>query len=610
MDAKYFHCLLFAACVVMTQTLPADAQTAVAAAARAAEPIRYTVSFPEPHTHYMEVTATAPTDGRPTIEMMMAVWTPGSYLVREFARNVEAVTASAGGRALQVEKSDKNRWRVTTGGASTVTVSYRVYGREMSVRTNWIEESFSLVNGAPTFMTLADGVARPHEVALTPAAGWRRSMTGLEAMPGGDHRYRAEDYDTLVDSPILVGNPAVYEFTVDGKRHYLVNEGEAGIFDGARAARDLEVLVAEQRRFWGQLPYDKYVFLNIISEASGGLEHKNSTVLMTSRWATRTRRPYLAWLELASHELFHAWNVKRLRPMELGPFDYENEVHTRSLWMAEGVTDYYADLLVHRAGLSTREEYLDALSTKIEELQTTPGRTVQSAELASFDAWIKYYRPDENSANVSVSYYTKGAVLAFLLDARIRRATSGARSLDDVLRAAYAQYAGPRGFTPDEFRQVAEQVAGTSLAGFWDDHVEGTDELDYADALDTLGLRFRPAAPGAARAWLGGTTRNDAGRLIVSQVRRGTPALAAGLNVDDEILAIDDFRVRADQMNTRLEQYRPGDTVTFLVARRDKLMRLEVTLGAEPPRAWRLEIDPGASDAETARLASWLQTKR
>ena len=601
--------LLLTAVLLMTHSLSVDAQTTASGAQQSAEPIRYTVSFPAPHTHYLEVSASVPTGGRASIELMMAVWTPGSYLVREYARNVEDVTATAGGgRTLAVEKSDKNRWRVTTGGAPTVTVSYRVYGREMSVRTNWVEAGFALVNGAPTFLTLADLSLRPHEVTLNPAAGWRRSMTGLPEMTGGEHRYRAPDFDTLVDSPILIGNPAVYEFTVEGKRHYVVNEGESGVFDGARAARDFEALVREQQRFWGDLPYDKYVLLNVISEASGGLEHRNSAVLMTSRWATRTRRPYLSWLELASHELFHVWNVKRLRPVELGPFDYESEVHTRSLWMAEGVTDYYADLLVHRAGLSSRDEYLDSLSTKIEELQTTPGRNVQSAELASFDAWIKYYRPDENSPNVSVSYYTKGAVIAVVLDAKVRKATGGKRSLDDVMRAAYARYSGARGFTPDDLRQVAEQVAGVSLATFWDAAIEGTTELDYSEALDTFGLRFRPAV-GASRAWLGLTTRNDAGRLLVSQVRRDTPAVAAGFNVDDEILAIDDFRVRADQLMTRLEQYRSGDKVTFLVARRDRLLRLDVTLGTETPRAWRLEVSPSATDAQRLQLTQWLQTK-
>ncbi len=548
---------LLAATLLMTYTASAAAQTT-------AEPIRYTVSFPAPQTHYVEVGAAVPTSGRPQVELMMAVWTPGSYLVREFSRNVEGVTAtSPDGRALTVEKSDKNRWRVSTGGASSITVRYRVYGREMSVRTNWVEAGFALLNGAPTFMTLSDRVTRPHEIQITPAAGWNRSMTGLPAMAEGRHRYRAPDFDTLADSPIVIGNPSVHEFMVDGKTHYLVNEGEAGVFDGARAAKDLETIVREHRRMWGSLPYQKYVFLNMITESGGGLEHKNSTVLMTSRWATRTRRSYLAWLELASHEFFHAWNVKRLRPVELGPFDYENEVHTRNLWIVEGVTDYYADLALHRAGLSTREEYLESLSDKVEELQTTPGRLVQSAELASFDAWIKYYRPDENSVNTSISYYTKGSVVALLLDAKIRRATDGKRSLDDVMKTAYLKYSETRGFTSDEFRAVAEQVVGISLKAFWDTAVAGTSELDYAEALDTLGLRFRPVSgPGPGKAWLGISTRNDAGRLIVSQVRRDTPALAAGLNVDDEILAIGEFRVRADRLENRLEQYRPGDRVS------------------------------------------------
>ena len=217
--------------------------------------MRYTLRFPEPHTHYVEVTAVVPTGGRPAVELMMAVWTPGSYMVREYSRHVEAVTASApDGRSLEVEKSDKNRWRIATGGASSVSVNYRVYTREMTVRTNWVETDFAMLNGAPTFMTLADGVPRPHEVTIEPARGWQASMTGLAEMPGGPHRYRAPDFDTLVDSPIVVGNPAVHEFTVSGKKHYLVNVGEAGTFDGVRAAKDLETIVTEYVRMWGTLP--------------------------------------------------------------------------------------------------------------------------------------------------------------------------------------------------------------------------------------------------------------------------------------------------------------------------------------------------------------------
>jgi predicted metalloprotease with PDZ domain len=572
-----------------------------------AEPIRYALSFPAPHTHYMEVAAAVPTAGRPVVELMMPVWTPGSYLVREFERNVESVTAAnPQGRALEVDKSQKNHWRISTGGAQSVTVKYRVYCRELTMRTNWVDEEFALLNGPPTFMTLADQVRRPHEVILNPARGWTRSMTSLPSM-GGEHRYRAPDFDTLADSPIVIGNPAVYEFAVDGRTHYLVDIGEAGIFDGARAARDVAKIVEEHRRLWGSLPYEKYLFFNILTETpTGGLEHNNASVLVMNRWSSRTPAAYLEWLSYVSHEHFHAWNVKRLRPVELGPFDYDNEAYTRSLWIAEGVTEYYAQVTLGRAGLATRDDVLDALSNEIESLQTTPGRQVQSAAMASFDAWIKYYRPDENSVNVSISYYTKGVVLGLLLDAKIRKATNGAKSLDDVMRAAYAKFSGPRGYTPEDFRAVAEEVSELNLKMFWDAAVDGTAELDYGEALELFGLRFRPAAT-SGKAWLGLTTRNDAGRMLISQVRRDTPAFAAGLNVDDEILAVDDFRVRADQLNARLDQYKPGDTVTVLVARRQQLRRLEVKLGTEPPREWRLEVNPASSETQQRQRAAWLQ---
>jgi predicted metalloprotease with PDZ domain len=597
------HSRLLVALFLMTHAAAAGAQTAP-------EPIRYTLSFPAPQTHYVEVTATVPTGRRADVDLMMAVWTPGSYLVREYARNVEAVTAAGpDGRALDVDKSKKNHWRIVTGGAPSITLKYRLYCREMSVRTNWVESDFAMINGAPTFITLADLAPRPHEVIINPAPAWKRSVTPLPEMGGGEHRYRAPDYDTLVDSPIVVGNPAVYDFVVDGKKHSLVNVGEGGVFDGTRAAKDLETIVKEDRRLWGFLPYDRYVFFNMITESGGGLEHKNSTLLMTNRWTTRTRRAYLSWLELASHEYFHAWNVKRLRPAELGPFNYEDENITRSLWIAEGFTDYYAELQVHRAGLSTRDEYLEGLSNAIEALQTTPGRLVQSAEMASFDAWIKYYRPDENSPNTSISYYTKGTVIAFLLDAKIRKET--AKSLDDVMRAEYERFSGAKGYTPEEFRLEAEKVTGISLKQFWDAAVESTAELNYSEALDTFGLRFKPVPPPVAdrpaKTWLGITTRNDNGRLVVSQVQRGSPADVAGINVDDEILAIDDFRVRADRFENRLEQYKPGDKVSVLVARREQLLKVDVPLMSEPVRSWRLEVNPNATEIQRRELEAWLR---
>lgn len=598
------YALMAALAAAVLTSSPAAAQPRMSS-----EPITYTLRFPAPETHYVEVEASVPA-GQPSIELMMAVWTPGSYLVREYERHVEQVAAKGpDGAALAVTKTQKNRWRIDAKGAPRVTVTYQVYGREMSVRTNWIESRFALLNGAPTFLTLVEkNATRPHEVALTLPAAWKTSVTSLPAVAGASHRYRAASYDELVDSPILVGNPTVHRFEVGGKEHLLADEGEAGVFDGTRAAGDLAKIVAEAAHLWGSLPYDRYVFINVLSEAGGGLEHKNSTVLMASRWATSTRRAYVSWLTLAAHEHFHAWNVKRLRPVELGPFDYERENPTTSLWIAEGFTAYYEHLLVRRAGLLTDQELIDGVGADIRELQTTPGRLTQPVTTASSDAWIKYYRTDENTPNTAISYYTKGAVIAFVLDAKIRTATAGAKSLDDVMRLAYSRYAGVKGFTEAEFKAVVHEVAGRDFGAWWTSALQTTDELSYDEALDWLGLRFRPVdqtLAGPGKAWLGATTKNDGGRLVVTQVRRGTPAHLAGVNVDDEILAIDDFRVRADGLDRRLEQYAPNRAVTLLVARRDELVKIPVTLGREPSDTWRLEPKPDATPDQQAHRKAW-----
>jgi predicted metalloprotease with PDZ domain len=580
--------------------------------AQALDPVSYTIRFPAPATHYAEVEASVPADGRTDIELMMATWTPGSYLIREYARHVEAVRAATpAGEPLAVAKSSKNRWRIETGGADRVTVTYRVYCREMSVRTNWVEADFAMLNGAPTFLTLADAPPRPHDVRVELPPGWGESVTALPPAPDGrPHSYRAADFDTLVDSPIVAGNPATYAFTVEGTPHALVNVGEGGVWDGPTSAADVERIVREQHRTWGFFPYERYLFLNMLVEAGGGLEHRDSTLLMTSRWTTRDRRRYLRWLGTVSHELFHAWSVKQLRPAALGPFDYEREAFTPSLWMVEGLTSYYGPLAVHRAGISTREEFLEALSGPIEALQTTPGRLVQPVADASYDAWIKYYRRNENSPNTTVSYYTKGAVIGFLLDARVREATGGQRSLDDVLKAAYARYSGERGFRPGEFEAVASAVAGVDLGGWFDGAVRSTDELDYGPALAWYGLEFAPDARGdedaPAPAWLGLGTRVDRGRLLVAGVQRGTPGYEAGFNVGDEILAIGDYRVGPEAWRQRLGLYRAGDAVEILVARRERLMRLDARFGETPSEGWRLQPVESPSAAQTRRLDAWL----
>lgn len=596
---------------------------AVFAAARAQEPVRYTVRFPQPHTHYVEVSALAPAAGT-EIELFMPVWTPGSYLVREYSRFIENFRArDPQGQTLRWEKTRKNRWRVATGGASQVEISYRIYAREMSVQGNWVDAGFAMLNGAPTFITLTEGQKRRHEVRLELPPEWKKSISGMREGPV-PHSWIAEDYDELIDSPIYAGNAPIHEFTVAGKKHYLVNEGEGPWWDGPASARDVAKIVEVYARMFGGLPYEKYVFFNLLTGAGGGLEHRNSTWMNTSRWAygntqetppaepvpsaPRTRRPTrLGWLGLVSHEYFHLWNVKRLRPVELGPFDYENENYTRSLWLAEGITSYYGPLALARTRLSAERQLLQAMSQAIAQLQTTPGRLVTPVEQASFDAWIGLYRTNENTPNVTISYYTKGQVIGLLLDAKIRRLTSGKKSLDDAMRLAYQRYGGSRGYTPQEFRALCSEVAGADLFNWFRRVLETTEELDYTEMLDWFGLRFRPAQ-GRPQLVTGITvSANTPGRIVISGLRRGTPAYDAGFNVDDEILAVNGFRVRPDQWPAHLENYKPGTTVDVLIARRDQLMTLKLPLEARTPDSWTLEPRPDATPEQRARFAAWLE---
>lgn len=577
---------------------------AITLAAAPPAPIEYTVRIPAPQTHYVEVEARVPTAGQPSVELMIAVWTP--YVIREFARNVEAVTArTVDGRAVSIEKTRKNRWRVENGGADPVVVAYRVYCHVMSVQDNWVDDEFALLNGASTFLTLAERAARPHDVRLILPQPWRTSLTGMPVVDGAPHHYRAPDYEALVDSPIVAGNPVIHNFTVQGKPHYLVDVADAGAFDGGRAAQDLAKIVGEDARLWRGLPYDKYLFLNLLTGPGGGMEHSNSTALMATRWSTRNSESYLRWLGLASHEFFHVWNVKLLRPAELAPGEYETEPYTKSLGISEGFTSYYGPLIIRRAALSTNEEFLADLSLKIRELQTTPGRLVQSLSMSSFDTWIKFYRPDENTTNTAISYYTKGSVVGFLLDARVRAATRGARSLDDVMRRALDRNPVERGFTPEAFRAAASEVAETNLGSWFARVFDSTQELDYQEALDWFGLRFKKDEP-KDRAWLGAETNVEDGRLLITQIPRDTPAYQAGLDTGDEILSIGDFRVRPDEWAHALARYKPASKIRMMVSRRGQTRRVDVTLGREPAQPWTLEINPASTAEQIARRARWL----
>ncbi|MCC6414897.1 MAG: M61 family metallopeptidase [Opitutaceae bacterium] len=578
-------------------------------------PVHYTLRFPDALHHYVEVEVSFPTDGQEQLEIFMPVWTPGSYLVREYARNIDRITAATpDGESLTIIKTSKNHWVIAAAGHDRVQVTYRLYGWEPNVRSNVIEGDFAMINGAPTYLTVTKNYQRPYTVRVELPEGWRGCYTPLDAGPE-PHTYTAPDFDTLIDSPILAGSPQVDSFVTHGATHYLVTIGGEGRWDNPRAARNLELVVNAQIDFWGALPDTKpfYVF-NLLFGSRGGLEHKQSFVITADGGLSSTRSGITSWLSLVSHEYFHLWNGKRLRPVELGPFDYEHEAYTKTLWVVEGITSYYQHLMLHRAGYYSRTDLLNALSGSIAGIERTPGRLIQSLSDASFDTWIKSYRPDENSANTRISYYSAGSVAALLLDAEIRRLSVGAKSLDDVMRTAYARYSGDHGYTEAEFIALTSEVTGADLAPWFTRIIQSPGSFDYQPMLDWFGLQFTEAAkpddsllpnklepPDPPAGWLGADLNGN----LVTAVRSDTPAYAAGLYAGDEIVAIDGFRTPNDPA-TQLRFHPPGDCVDLLVSRRGKMLTLEARLGEAPRDTWKLMIRPNATPEQKSRLEAWL----
>ncbi len=566
-------------------------------------PVRYDVDLTGAPTQRVAVAATARHDGSDTMTWWMPVWTPGSYLVREYARQIETISAvGADGAALPITKVSKNRWALAAAGQDAVTVRYTVYANEPSVRTNWVHADGAVLVGAATFLVPDGREDQASEVALTLPPSWTGSSTSLRPRsPGQGHRYVARDLDQLIDAPILAGALHSDPFEVAGVPHELVRMGGDGVWDDTRSLDDVRRITEVIADFWGMIPYDRYTYLNVVGDRRGGLEHMDSTLMMVDVSAAHDDGAYRDWLGLVSHEFFHTWNVKRLRPAPLTTYAYESEQYTTSLWVAEGLTSYYDDLLLVRAGLITPEEHLSRLSEAIPHAIGRPSTRIQSLADASFDAWIKYYRGDENRINRDVSYYRKGAVVGWVLDATIRRATGDRASLDDVMRSAWARYAD-EGYTEAQFRALASEVAGTDLTPFFAAYVDGTVPVDLTPALDWWGLAVGDD-PDAGSPWLGIEVSGDPPR--VSEVRRDAPVFEAGLNVGDEVLALGDRRATIGVLHDVVKAASPGDELALWIARGGVVRTVPVSVGTRPRQAWPLAVDPEAGRAAALRREAW-----
>jgi len=573
----------------------------------AAPKISYYLSMDEPHTHYFDVRMTVSNLKQPYIDFKMPAWTPGSYLIREYAKNVEGFTATGGKNAsLRVEKISKNTWRVYSSNADQVSVQYKVYAFELTVRTPFLDASHGYVQPAAVFMYIDKQMDQPATLTVKPYKNWSQISTGLA--PAGKDKWTlaVPDFDVLVDSPIEIGNQKIFEFTALGIPHRVAMYG-VGNYDEKQLAADMQKIVEEAGKIVGENPNKDYTFIvHNVPAGGGGLEHLNSTVLQTSRWGYE--RNYTGFLSLVAHEYFHLWNVKRIRPKAIGPFDYENENYTNLLWVAEGITSYYDDLITQRAGFTTADEYLMTMAGSIGTTENTPGNKIQSLAESSWDAWIKYYRPHENSNNSTISYYTKGSYIAMLLDLEIMGSTNGQKSLNDVMRFLYDEYykKQKRGFTDAEMQQAVEKIAGKSLDDFFRNHIYDTKKIDYNKYLGYAGLRLAEYNQNPQAAFLGAGTSLQNGRLNVASVQRDTPAYQQGLNVNDEIIAVDGFRV-GDDFQQFIGRKKAGDKVTLLISRAGILQNLDLTLGSNPNISYRIERLPSPTAQQSEILKKWLR---
>ncbi|TVT42651.1 M61 family metallopeptidase [Hymenobacter setariae] len=570
--------------------------------------LRYTLAMPAPQTHYFEVKMELRGFDREYTDIKMPVWAPGSYLVREFARHVERLQATAGGQPLAVEKLDKNTWRVRHPKQSNFQVNYGVYAYELSVRTSYIDADHGFALGSSIFMYPAGYKDLSSQVTVQPAAGWSTVSTALRPAAGMQKfTYQSANYDELADSPIEVGSQKVLNFTANNTPHQMAMFGPFTA-DEPRLLADMKRVTEAAQRVVGQNPLDHYLFIVHHTEAGGGgLEHLYSTTLGARPGTYSSEVGYKNFMRLVAHEYFHLWNVKRIRPIALGPFDYDRENYTHMLWVSEGQTEYMANQITQRAGFYTPQEYFDILAGVISGVENQPGNKFQPVAMSSFDAWIRGYRPDENSKNSEISYYDKGELVGMVLDLMIVQATNGQKHIDDVFRLLYDKYYKglKRGFTDQEYQDAVAEVAGRRYDDFFQNCVYGTRTLDYATALGYVGLGIT-SAPASPNGSLGATIASRGGRFVVTFVKRDGVAWNGGLNVNDEILQLNGAAPTEDALRQAILSSPASTTLKLQVKHGAQTHDLNLTLAPDPDRKYQIQPLATATPDQQRLLAKWL----
>ena len=630
-----------------------------------ANPLLYRVCPARPEAHCFEVVLEIPGPQRSTLQLSMPAWIPGSYMIRDFARNLLSIAAEQGGRSVEIEKLDKHTWRLCglSPQAGPVRLSYEVYAWELTVRSAHLDQHHGYFNGTSLFLCVEGAENQPCALELLPPPGldeghWQvaTSLARDGAPPWGFGRYRADDYADLIDHPIEMGVFDRIAFKVEGVPHWMTISGRHRA-DLRRLTLDLPRICAEHAALFGELPIDRYLFLTqLVGDGYGGLEHRFSSSLLANRedlpapsWSSemastsrlqaggegmqamtqpamqspeQPSEGYRRFLGLCSHEYFHLWNVKRIRPRAFAEQGLEREVHTRLLWAFEGITSYYDDLALVRSGVIDATAYLTLLAELISRVQRNPGRLRQTVAESSFDAWTRFYKQDENAPNAIVSYYAKGALTALALDLSIRERTEGRKSLDDVMRALWSEFGRPGvGVGERDVERVAAEVSGLDLSGFFEQTLDSTEDLDLAPLLSTVGvgMRLRPSRSAKdnggcverfesiqARPDIGIRLQPDTAEARIGVVLDDRPAQRAGLSAGDLIIAVDGLRASAANVDALIARAAGAGPIRAHAFRRDELFETQVLPEPAPADTCELRLDDDASEAARARRSAWL----
>lgn len=568
--------------------------------------IQFTIYMENPSTHYFHVEVNCSGFATDSIYFKLPVWAPGYYWIMNYPKNVISFKAiDESGKQLACEKTDKNEWRVIKKKNATVNISYDVYANVQSVADPFLDDSHAYISTGGVLIYPKGQLKHDSYITIKPFSKWASVSTGLEPVKDQPFTYYANDFDELFDCPFYIGNQKILSFEVKGITHEVAFENPAN-FETGKLLSDLKKMVEAASGVIGDIPYNHYTFL-IMGDGRGGLEHRNSTAVFSSNnfYGQSDPESYKRWLGFLTHEYFHLYNIKSIRPIALGPFDYDKENLTHMLWVSEGFTVYYEYIILNRAGLMSKEDAYKVIQGNIKSYENVPGHLFQSATEASYDTWIQFFARGDNASNTMISYYDKGSALGALLDIAIRHETNNKKSLDDVMRTLYNVYykQKKRGFTDEEFRKVCEVTAGKDLSEIFS-YAYTTEDIDYKKYFGWAGLDIDTTTKPVGRLSTGATMQFKNNQLSISAIEWNSPAWKAGLSSNDILVKADNVLIsQPADLEKIIKEKKAGDQLELLINRRNQEMKFTVNLKEKTERSFEIKEVPGTNPG----WAGWLQ---